>query len=106
MSYKKQLTFIDLFAGAGGLSEGFVKAGYEAVAHVEMDKYACHTLKTGAAFHWLDKHYSLDVYENYLRTKSEKEGGSRLWNQVPKGVTSKVIQAQTISILKVPEMPP
>lgn len=93
MSNKKKLTFIDLFAGAGGLSEGFVKAGYEAIAHVEMDKHACHTLKTRAAFHWLDKHHSLDVYENYLRTKSEKEDGSRLWNQVPKGVTSKVIQA-------------
>jgi DNA (cytosine-5)-methyltransferase 1 len=47
------LNFIDLFAGAGGLSEGFIRVGYTPLAHIEMDKYACDTLKTCAAFHWL-----------------------------------------------------
>ncbi|MCQ2204425.1 MAG: DNA cytosine methyltransferase [Bacteroidales bacterium] len=32
----KKYTFIDLFAGCGGLSEGFVQAGFKPVAHVEM----------------------------------------------------------------------
>ena len=35
--------YLDLFAGAGGLSDGFPRAGYEPVAHVEMDKAACFT---------------------------------------------------------------
>ena len=52
---KKKYTFIDLFAGAGGLSEGFVRAGFTPIAHIEMDKYACETLKTRAAFHYLEE---------------------------------------------------
>lgn len=43
---KKEYTFIDLFAGAGGLSEGFIKAGFSPIAHIEMKKDACNTLKT------------------------------------------------------------
>jgi 16S rRNA A1518/A1519 N6-dimethyltransferase RsmA/KsgA/DIM1 with predicted DNA glycosylase/AP lyase activity len=46
------LNFIDLFSGAGGLSEGFIRAGYTSLAHIEMDKYACDTLKTRAAFYY------------------------------------------------------
>lgn len=46
---KSQLTYIDLFAGAGGLSEGFIKEGFHPIAHVEMDKDACDTLKTRLA---------------------------------------------------------
>ena len=40
------LNFIDLFAGCGGLSEGFYKQGYNALAHVEINPTACKTLKT------------------------------------------------------------
>ena len=46
----KKLRFIDLFAGAGGPSEGFVRAGFTPVAHVEMNKDACDTLRTRAAY--------------------------------------------------------
>jgi len=44
--------FLDLFAGAGGLSEGFIREGYTPVAHVEMDEAACYTLKTRTVFHY------------------------------------------------------
>lgn len=41
----KKYTFIDLFAGCGGLSEGFYMEDFEALAHVEIDSVACKTLK-------------------------------------------------------------
>ena len=90
---KKQYTFIDLFAGAGGLSEGFVRAGFTPLAHIEMDKYACSTLKTRACYHYLKNNDSLNIYESYLKNKKEKEDGSKLWNKVPDSVTNTVIQA-------------
>lgn len=40
------INFIDLFAGCGGLTEGFYRQGYNALAHVEIDHFACETLKT------------------------------------------------------------
>lgn len=43
--------FIDLFAGAGGLSEGFVQAGFKPVAHVEMNEFAAKTLETRSAYY-------------------------------------------------------
>ena len=33
--YEKKYTFIDLFAGCGGLSEGFYKQGFQGLTHVE-----------------------------------------------------------------------
>ena len=65
-SSKVTLRYLDLFAGAGGLSEGFLLAGFESVAHIEMDVAACYTLKTRAAYHWLRKNDKLDVYKKYL----------------------------------------
>jgi len=43
---KKKYTFIDLFAGCGGLSEGFYMQDFKSLTHIEIDSYACRTLKT------------------------------------------------------------
>ena len=90
----KTLNFIDLFAGAGGLSEGFIRADYNPLAHIEVNGYACDTLRTRAAFHWLKSQGKLSVYKKYLQEKQEKEDGSKLWAQVPQEVTDKVIQSE------------
>ena len=50
-------TFIDLFAGAGGLSEGFYQAGFSPFVHVEIDKYACETLRERMKFYNYDEDY-------------------------------------------------
>lgn len=93
---RKKYTFIDLFAGAGGLSEGFVRAGFTPIAHVEMDKYACDTLRTRACYHYLLEKNKLDIYKKYLQEKKENENGEKLWNQIPATVTNSVIH-ETIS---------
>lgn len=45
MGKKRKYTFIDLFAGCGGLSEGFYRMGFSALAHVEINHWACETLR-------------------------------------------------------------
>lgn len=62
-----QYNFIDLFAGAGGLSEGFVQAGFIPVAHVEMNTFASKTLQTRGAFHYLKSTGQLKYYYEYLK---------------------------------------
>lgn len=47
-------TFIDLFAGCGGLSEGFYRQGFKALAHVEIDHFCCETLKTRMKYYGYD----------------------------------------------------
>lgn len=50
---KKKYTFIDLFAGCGGLSEGFLQSGrYESVAHVEWERPMVETLRNRLIQKW------------------------------------------------------
>lgn len=84
----KKFTFIDLFAGAGGLSEGFIRAGYEPVAHVEMDEAACYTLKTRVAYYYLKETKQYEVYKQYLRGEINRP---KLYNYVPAELMDSVI---------------
>jgi DNA (cytosine-5)-methyltransferase 1 len=84
----KQPTYIDLFAGAGGLSEGFIRSGYKPIAHVEMDRDACLTLKTRLAYHHLKQLNQLDVYISYLKKEISRE---ELYAKVPQRLIDSVI---------------
>lgn len=86
--------YLDLFAGAGGLSEGFTRAGYEPVAHVEMDKAACFTLRTRAAYHWLKKENKLDVYNRYLSGLMTRD---EFYKEIPKSVLDTVLNYEISS---------
>lgn len=61
------MNVVDLFAGGGGLSEGFWKEGYNVFAHVEMNPDACETLKTRTVYHCLKKAGRLDKYYKFLK---------------------------------------
>lgn len=65
---KKKYTFIDLFAGCGGLSEGFYRQGFRALAHVEIDHWACETLRTRMKFYGY-KDYDKEVIEYDITSK-------------------------------------
>ena len=80
--------YLDLFAGAGGLSEGFIRAGYEPVAHVEMDVAACYTLKTRVAYHWLKKENKLEIYERYLNCEITRD---EFYAKIPERVLGSVL---------------
>lgn len=63
---KASFNFIDLFAGAGGLSEGFIQAGFTPVAHVEMNTFAAQTLETRMGYYYLKLNGKLDIYRDYI----------------------------------------
>lgn len=92
--------FIDLFAGAGGLSEGFIRAGFTPVAHVESELAACNTLKTRMAYHWLSKNGKIKIYHDYLNQKiSRNELYSSVADSVLTSVINMEINKQNLSLI-------
>lgn len=94
---KEKLTYIDLFAGAGGLSEGFMKAGFLPVAHVEMDKNASLTLKTRLGYYHLKNIRKEDIYIKYIKGEiTREEFYSHLPENLKKTVINQEINENTI----------
>lgn len=59
-------TIIDLFSGAGGLTEGFRNKNFKILGHVEMNTAACKTLQLRDAFYWLKSRDRLKAYLRFL----------------------------------------
>lgn len=85
------MTYIDLFAGAGGLSEGFIRHQFEPIAHVEMDAAACRTLETRTVYHELKRTGQQKIYEDYLLGKISRKN---LLSFVSPSKLASVIQAE------------
>jgi len=84
-------TYIDLFAGAGGLSEGFIRAGFRGLAHVEADSDASTTLETRLCYWYLRSKGRLNTYKDYLLGQADRE---LMVKQVPKWYTRSVINEE------------
>jgi DNA (cytosine-5)-methyltransferase 1 len=64
---KPNLFTVDLFAGCGGISEGFHQAGFGTLAQVEMNESACRTLRTRQIFFELKGRHKLSIYNEYVK---------------------------------------
>ena len=84
----KTINYIDLFAGAGGLSEGFIASGFHPIAHVEMNKEACYSLKTRACYYYLMNAGKMSIYKNYLKGNITRE---TLYSMVPQSILNSII---------------
>lgn len=89
----KSYTFIDLFAGAGGLSEGFIRNGFTPIAHVEMNPHASQTIKTRMVYHYLKSQKKMNEYKSYLMGKITRE---ELYDLIP-SAENEIIINQEIS---------
>lgn len=85
------LNYIDLFAGAGGLSEGFIQSGYRPVAHVEMNGYAAKTLETRIAYYYLKDNGELNSYYDYEKGKITR---TQLLEKIPEEELKTVINKE------------
>ena len=97
---KKSYSFIDLFAGAGGLSEGFVQAGFNPIAHIEMNHYAAQTLETRNAFYYLKSKGEESKYYDYLSGKLTRE---EMISEVPDDYLNSVM-CETMSDKTLPSL--
>jgi DNA (cytosine-5)-methyltransferase 1 len=70
--YKKYPTCFDFFAGCGGFSLGFIKAGFEVVGALEIDPSAAHTYMTNLCSHPVQIHYTSEKYQKILEDYFEK----------------------------------
>lgn len=86
-----KLKYIDLFAGAGGLSEGFIRGEFEPVAHVEMSTEAVDTLKTRIAYHYFRQKKQLKPYYDYLKQEISR---NQLWDSIPQQLLESVINEE------------
>ncbi len=84
------MKIIDLFSGAGGLTEGFRK-DFKIIKHVEKENAACETLRLRDSFYYLVQHNMMDRYYDFLKGKiSEKD----LYSLVPQKILRKTLHIE------------
>lgn len=97
-----QYSVLDLFSGAGGLTEGFVKNGFNITSHIEMNHFAAQTLTTRSYYHSLIESGNEEIYYQYydkiLDLNDFKEEYSQLDLQDP-GVINCALSHQTEDLL-------
>lgn len=82
MSANKKLTFIDLFSGCGGFSEGLMQTNkFEALAHVEWEIPMVNTLRTRLIEKWHHTKYEAQKKVIHFDIQKTKELINGEWSQ-------------------------
>ncbi len=68
-----KLIAVDIFAGGGGLSEGFQRVGFNIINHVEQNRNAAKTLETRVMFYQLKELGLIEKYYAYLNGRIPRE---------------------------------
>ncbi len=85
------INFIDIFAGAGGLSEGFIREGFHPLAFIEKEANACNTLKTRLGYYYLKNSGKMGTYIDYLKNKINKDD---FYKHIPDELLNMVINEE------------
>lgn len=86
------LNIVDLFSGAGGLTEGFRdESEINFLAHVEMNHDACMTLRLREVYYFLKYNNKLFLYYDFLKGNINIDD---LFDIIPKSITKKIIEKE------------
>jgi DNA (cytosine-5)-methyltransferase 1 len=86
-----KFTAVDLFAGPGGLGEGFTQAGFDVICSVEKDKWAAKTLRTRVMFRMLKQINRTSLYWDYVRGDRTLEDILNMYPEIRYEMDSRVL---------------
>lgn len=85
------MNIIDLFSGAGGLTEGFRGLNFNILGHVEKETAAAKTLNLRESYYYLKEHSQLESYVDFLNgSLTDKE----LFSLIPQYILEKTLNLE------------
>ncbi len=96
----KNWNYIDLFCGAGGLGEGFSKAGFSPLYCIDNDRWSLETCKLRKIYWFLSERNRLDLYYDFIKNSSAKFAVVSLTDSNPdlRNYTDAIMSGHDLSI--------